>query len=447
MSSKDAINRAKLEFDSIVKLAQDNFLRESEERINKMIEEAIDEVQKEEAAGAVDATTESVEPINEMIKVETDTQKVTIDDDGSIKNEYKEKEEGEEGAAPVDAVTQKPVDAAPAVSTPAADTTVVDAASDDEEIEITSDEDPIEIAAEADNPQPDMDQNTPAAPAPEATPAPAAAPEAAPAQGGDLAQQLADIINQMIAQATGGDTASGDGVDIVDDETGAPAPAAAAPAPAPAPAPAMEEVVELAEAEDEELVELELEEDEAVMDEVKAMGQSHALNRTAGPHTAPAVAVKNRTRTGAKMNESSDQNKAQYEASIAELKKENASLKGQIGEYKTAFIELREHVHEVQDFSKKLSFAYRATMNGVWTEKEKQRISERFEAARDAEEAAKIYKEIMSENKTTQDKGVIKSSIIPVVKPKTEAIYESAEVKRAKRLAGIDGPDPDSLIG
>lgn len=440
MSGKDstnAIKRAKLELDSIVKLAQDNLLRESEEKINKMIEEAMDEVQKEEAEAAAEVP---VEPINEMIKLETDDMKVVIDDDGSSKVEFKEPEAaaGAPAAEPVDAVTQEPVAA------PAADTSVVDGASDDEEIEISSDDDEIHLAAEADaNQEPNMDLNTPPA-APEAAPAPAPAPAAAPeAAPDDLAMQLADVINKMIAQATGGgDAGAGDGVDIVDDEVGAAAPAPSAPA-APA-APAME-AIELDE--EDELIELELEEDEALVDEVKAMGQSHTLNRTAGPHTAPAVAVKNRTRTGAKVNESTDQDKAQHEAKLAELTKENNGLKGQISEFRTAFIELREQFNEVQDFQKKLSFAYRTVMNGVWTEKEKQRISERFESAKDAEEAEKIYKEIISETKITQDKGVIKSSAIPVVKPKKDPIYESAEVKRAKRLAGIDGPDADSLIG
>lgn len=442
--STNAIKRAKLELDSIVKLAQDNLLRESEEKINKMIEEAMDEVQKEEAEAAAGATTES---LNEMIKVETDTQKVTIDDNGSIKNEFKEPEAAEAGAPtaePVDAVTQEPV--APAPAAPAADVSAVDVAGDDEEIEISSDDDEIHLAAEADTTQdPNMDLNTPPAPEAAPAPAPAAAPEAAPAN--DLAMQLADVIQQMIAQQTGGAAdGEGDGVDIVDDEAGAAAPAPAAAAAPAVPAPAMEEVIELDE--DDELIELELEEDEALVDEVKAMGQSHALNRTAGPHTAPTVAVKNRTRTGAKMNENTDQDKAQHEAKLAELKKENNGLKGQISEFRTAFIELREQFNEVQDFQKKLSFAYRTVMNGVWTEKEKQRISERFESAKDAEEAEKIYKEIISETKITQDKGVIRSSsAIPVVKPKKEPIYESAEVKRAKRLAGIDGPDTDSMIG
>jgi len=441
---KNILQQAKVDIDSIVKLAQDNLLKENQERIQRLVEDAIDEVNNEEP---VEETKVPVEIVSETIKVETDTQKVTIDDDGSIKNEFKEPEAGEVPETPVDAVTQTPVDATPAA--PVAPTSVaptpvaVDAVGDDEQIELSSDEDEIQITAEEEQTQPNMEQPAPAAPEAAPAPAPEVAPEVAPeaAPQEDLTAQLADVIKKMIAQQTGAaPTSDGDEVDIVDDEAGAVAPAAEAPAPAPEMAPAMEEMIELDE--DDDLIELEMEEDEALVDEVKAMGQSHTVNRTAGPHTAPKVAVDNRTRTGA-VNENTKKEEAHHEAIIAELKKENKSLKGQIGEFKSAFIELREHYNEVQTFNKKLALAYRVVSNGGLTEKEKVRISERFEAATSAEEAERIYKEIISEKSMPKDKGVIKSSAIPVAQPKKQPIYESAEAKRNRVLAGLDAPDQD----
>lgn len=439
--SNNSVQRAKMDLDSIVKLAKDNILKEHEDKISKMIEEAMDEVDMEIA----EDEASDKETISEMIKLETDDMKIVVDDDGSTKVEHKTPEEGETGEEvtekPVDAVTQEPVVAAPIVDatpTPVA----VDAVGDDETIELSSDEDEIQIANEVEQtPQPMDQEQMPAAPAApvDAAPATPAAPADEAPAGEDLSAELANVISKMIAQQTGdAPEAGGDQVDIVDDEAGAAAPA---PEAAPEAAPAMEEMIELDE--DEDLVEIELEEDEEVMDEVKAMGVSHTMNRTAGPHTAPEVAVKNRTRSGANMNENTAKENAQYEAKIAELIKENKSLKGQIGEFKNAFIELREHYNEVQTFNKKLALAYRVVSSGGLTEKQKARISERFEAAKDAEEAEKIYKEIMSEKTIPQNKGVIKSSAIPVVQTKKTPIYESVEAKRARVLAGIDSPDEE----
>lgn len=450
--SKSIIQRAKLDLDSIVNLAKENILKEHEEKIQKMIEEAMDEIEMEDSS----EEDPKVETISEMIKLETDDMKIVVDDDGSTKVEHKVDEEAaaaeEKTSAPVDAVTQQPVDTA--ATTTVVDATpepvAVDAVGDDEQIELSSDEDEIQIANEVEQtPQPMNQEQAPAAPeaAPtaQATPAapetaPEAAPEAAPAE--DLAGELASVISKMIAQQTGGSVdggAEGDEVSIVDDETeaGAVAPAA----PEAAPAPAMEEMIELDE--DDDLIEIEFEEEEEVMDEVKAMGVSHALNRTAGPHTAPEVAVKNRTRSGAKMNENTEKENAQYEAMIAELKNENKSLKGQIGEFRNAFIELREHYDEMQTFNQKLALAHRVIIQGGWTEKEKARISERFEAAKDAEDAKRIYKEIMSERSLPKNNDVIKSSAIPVVQSKKQPIYESEAAKRARVLAGIDTPNED----
>ena len=195
--------------------------------------------------------------------------------------------------------------------------------------------------------------------------------------------------------------------------------------------------------EEDDLIELELEEDEDTMEEMKMMGVSNTVKRKAGDKYGPSVSAKNRALSDdQKMNESTDKVRAQYEATIAELKKENEGLKGQLKEFKNSFIEMREQWNEVQNFQKKLSLAYRVIANGGLTEKEKARISERFEAAKDAEEAEKIYKEIISEKNISQEKG-LKSSAIPVAKSKKEAIYESTAVKRARVLAGIDRADQE----
>ena len=445
--SKSIVQQAKLDLDSIVNLAKDNILKEHEDKIHKLIEEAMNEIELEDSA-------EKAEPINEMIKLETDDMKIVVDDDGSTKVEHKEEVPEEKTTEPVDAVTQEPV-AAPATTT-VVDATpepvAVDAVGDEEEIELSSDEDEIQIANEVEQTQPMNQDPAPAAPqaaqstqapAPEAAPetTPEVAPEAAPEE--DLAGELANIIGKMIAQQTGGSAdagTDGDEVSIVDDETEAGAVAPVAPSPETA-APAMEEMIELDE--DDDLLEIELEDEEVVMDEVKAMGTSHALNKTAGPHTAPEVAVRDRTRAGVKINENTEKENAQYEAIIAELKNENKGLKGQIGEFRTAFIELREHYDEMQTFNQKLALAHRVIIQGGWTEKEKARISERFEAAKDSEDAKRIYKEIMSERSVPKSNDVIRSSAIPVVQSKKQPIYESEAAKRARVLAGIDTPNED----
>lgn len=454
MSGKDRksiIQQAKLDLDSIVNLAKESVLKEHEDSIQKMIEEAMDEVNMEDSDELSENEGTNAEIVSEMIKLETDDMKIVVDDDGSTKVEHKEVEGGAEetAAEPVDAVTQKPV-AEPEVKT-VVDATpepvAVDTVGDEEEIELSSDEDEIQIANEVEQTQQPMNQEaTPAAPeaaAPAPGPAPEQAPaaaEAAPAE--DLASELANVISKMIAQQTGAPEqadADGDEVSIVDDEAQV---GAVAPASAPeAAAPAMEEMIELDE--DDDLIEIEFEEGDEMMDEMKAMGVSHSINKTAGPHTAPEAAVKNRTRAGVKMNENTEKENAQYEAMIAELRNENKSLKGQIGEFKNAFIELREHYDEMQTFNQKLALAHRVIIQGGWTEKEKARISERFEAAKDAEEAKKIYKEIMSEKALPKNNEVIRSSAIPVAKSKNEPIYESAAVKRNRltELAGLDTPE------
>lgn len=440
MSDKNkvsAVQKAKLEFDSIVNLAKENLLKESEDKINKLIEDAIEEVQKEEMEenrSVVAETEESVVNESEM-KIETPDMKIVVDADGSVSVDHKEPEGGEEASSePVDAVTQKPVDVTKVISAP-----------DDEDIEITADEEPIEVTAEADaNQQPQMNANETMPPAgadPAASaPAPSPVPAPAPVEAGGMSaeEELLDAIKKMIAQATGGSADAGgdEGVDIVDDEVGV---GAAAPAPA-APAPVAEDVT----LEEDELIELELEEDDAVMDEMKMMGVSNTVKRKAGNPSGPAVSAKNRALADdQKMNESTDKVNAHYEATIAELKKENEGLKGQLKEFKNSFIEMREQWNEVQNFQKKLSLAYRVIANGGLTEKEKARISERFEAAKDAEEAEKIYKEIISEKNVPQDKGTLKSSAIPVAKSKKEAIYESTAVQRARVLAGIERADQE----
>ncbi len=427
-----AVERARLEFDSIVNLAKESLMKESEEKIHKMIEDAIEEVQNEEKVAAANT-------LSEEVKLELPEMKVVIDDDGSISVDHKQPEDQVAPTEePVDPVAQKPIGSLVSKSI---DVTPVTNASDNEEIEISSDEDPIEVTSEADsNPQPDMNANEPvpapaaAAPAP-AAPAPAPAP-AAPAEGGDpLEHELASVIKKMIAQASGGDAGAEGEVDIVDDEAGV---GAAAPAPEMAPAPVAEIALE-----EDELIELELEEDEDTMEEMKMLGVSNTVRRKTGTAVGPAVSVKNRALPAdRKMNESTDQSNAHYEATIAELKKENEGLKSQLKEFKSSFIEMREQWNEVQNFQKKLSLAYRVIANGGLTEKEKARISERFEAAKDAEEAEKIYKDIISEKNIPQEKGKL-SSAIPVAKPKSEPIYESTAVKRAKLLAGIDRTDKE----
>jgi hypothetical protein len=234
-------------------------------------------------------------------------------------------------------------------------------------------------------------------------------------------------------------------VEIVDDE-------------APAEAPAEEEMVaedgifeldasifeeDLAEeieivGEDDDEIEIEIPDEEETMDEMKMMGASHAAQRTAGENPGPEVAVKNRGRN-------ISENIAHDEADIAELKKENESLRESLKEYKESFKVLRKQINEVQTFNAKLAFVNKLFSKGGLTNDEKIQIAESFDEVETVEEAKTLYNKIINENKSfssnskTEQLKKLKSTNPAVVTPstKSEALYESTEISRMKHLAGI----------
>jgi hypothetical protein len=368
---------------------------------------------------------------------------------------------------------------------------------DDEMFEVSTDAESYQIENEMNY----LDENEPlapemgaapeAAPAPEAMPAPAPAPEAA---AGTPEDKIIDGIKALIAQDDGGMPAPGaEGeIDIVDD-----APEAGAP-PVGAPPVAedfnMEEIFEIIDdmddmddmdiggddyqgfsgkdklgpdddditfddvSEDEELYEITLdldgdEEGEEELEEMKAMGHSHGVRRTQGTGAGPEVAVKNRSRkaTVKESNAPKGRDTAQHEANIAELNKENESLKAKVNEQKgeikkfhQSFVELRSQFNEMQTFNAKLAYANKLFANGGFSEKEKLQIAESFDKAATADDAKRLYNSIISENKlSVKDiRSEISATPSRAAKPQSKSehvvLHESVEMRRMKQLAGIN---------
>jgi predicted nuclease with TOPRIM domain len=145
-----------------------------------------------------------------------------------------------------------------------------------------------------------------------------------------------------------------------------------------------------------------------------------------------------------------NENKAQYEAKLAELIKENESLKaekneleGELNKFENGFIRLQENFEKQQDYTAKLVMAYKVAMSGGLTTDEKVQISEQFDKCESVEEAEKLYKSIVSEHNIKVNKNPEKSIKSTSIKSSTPAksvsqpLYESAEITRMKQLAGI----------
>lgn len=313
--------------------------------------------------------------------------------------------------------------------------------------------------------------------APVATDAPAEAPaaEEVPAEGGieelnqkmtSIESKLDSIINTMPSLENSDPSAEGE-VEIVDDENPAgemPVSGAKAPAEVPSELPAteegidemvyeieeegvndMEEVVyEIEEELEEEMVyevdmtENNLEEIEIVdeMTGVSASVQHREPNRLHKPkdgHHAPVAPL---------MKENTDQNVSK----IDDLKKENASLKETIKEYKDSFIVLRKQINEVQIFNAKLAYANKLFTNGGLTNSEKVQIAEEFDKVETIEEAKILYNKLITESNVSKTS---KTSVEKVksIKPEsvnnsaapsqTQTLYEGVEMKRMRELAGI----------
>lgn len=359
---------------------------------------------------------------------------------------------------------------------------------DDEEIEIEKNIDEM-ITIEQDQPQ-----------SPEATPmgdSTAPAPEETNPVDNDVLE-LAQLIDKIIdKKVSGGESGSEQGVDVdyIDDETAA-NPASEvptevpAPAPAPAPAPvqedellefSLEEINNMGEnmmefdiPEDEEyftidddpeakelalsditsekpdwkksLPKIDLPTAEEELDEVKMMGQSNSVQKTTGTSVGPEIAVKNRSRQTSSMPVNENK-KAQNESKIDELLKENKRLNESnkefsevIKNYQESFKDLRKQFDEMQTFNAKLAYANKIFASGGLSTTDKARIAEEFDKTQTVEEAKKLYNKILEENKIVvvkDNSSKIKATITNTVKAK-EVVYESAEMKRRKVLAGIE---------
>ncbi len=191
--------------------------------------------------------------------------------------------------------------------------------------------------------------------------------------------------------------------------------------------------------EEEEELDFEFEDEEEELKET-GRGMSHSVkgtgNRSIKKHTdnnrmhAPVTALRN-------------ENTAQQEAKLAELLKENESLKESLKEYKESFKVLRKQINEVQTFNAKLAYVNKLFSKGGLTNDEKVQIAESFDNVETIEEAKNLYNKTinesttLSEGKTEQLKSKLKSKNPAVVSTKTEALYESTEVSRMKQLAGI----------
>jgi len=187
-------------------------------------------------------------------------------------------------------------------------------------------------------------------------------------------------------------------------------------------------------------------EDEETMEEVKMMGASHTVQRSTGDSAGPAKAKEDRARFAMRENK---EYKAQYEAKLAELIKENESLQSEKNEleaelikFENGFIKLQENFGQMQDYNAKLVMAYKVAMSGGLTSDEKIQISEQFDKCDTVEDAEKLYKSIVSEHKIKVNKNPEKSIKLTSIKstpPKSvsQPLYESREIMRMKELAGI----------
>ena len=284
-----------------------------------------------------------------------------------------------------------------------------------------------------------------------------------------LAQDIVNIINNAVEQKMGGNPSGEQGVEYIDDETsqGAEQPA---PAPAPAAAPGQpiseellefsleelaecgtmgEEMLEFELPEEgqqnpEEMMEIEIPESEDELDEMK--GVSKTLRNTSNR-------LGLEPREGIPNLQESKKIKAQYESKIDELKKENKRLNESVKElgdvvknYQDSFVDLRKQFDEMQTFNAKLAYANKIFASGGLSTSDKTRIAEEFDKTQNADEAKKLYARILEENKLPISKDNISKLKAPTTNaaPTTNVaatkgtIYESAEMKRRKILAGID---------
>lgn len=201
-----------------------------------------------------------------------------------------------------------------------------------------------------------------------------------------------------------------------------------------------------------EIVDEDAEEDDANMDEVLGVsfstenkaGRRGHIKAQKGHHNPQAPMSQNALKEGI------DKIKAQYGSKFDELSKENESLKKEkqglsatLKEYKESFIVLRKQINEVQIFNAKLAYANKLFTNGGLTNDEKIKIAEEFDKVESIEDAKKLYNNFLNEmkdsksTKTTSIDKLKSASPAVMISSNTQTLYESDEIRRMKRLAGI----------
>jgi len=423
--NKSSIEEAKANFEEIKKFALDEATKNLQEDVSKKVVEIMNQSMEGEV-------------VQEEVTINADGTTIVIDDEGNVEVDAVEAVEG--GEMEIEPAGE-PIEM------------------DSEEIEISDDEDEIEIdnseIEEMNLDETNFEEQEVAAPAPAAE-APVEAPveempaempaEEMPAEEmpvedeiGNPFAAIGDKLDTLISMMGGEAGAAGEDIEIVDDAGVAPAPEAA---PAPA-APVAEEItfevvnneMEIPEmATDDDILEVVDEED--TMEEVKMMGQSHTVQKSTGTSAGPEAAVKNRERLALK------ENKAQHEAKLAELIKENDSLKSELDKFESGFIKLQEQFESMQDYNAKLVMAYKVAMSGGLTTDEKVQISEQFDQCETVKDAENLYKSIVNEHQIKVNKNpekAIKSNTVKTVHAKStsQPLYESREISRMKQLAGI----------
>lgn len=438
-TQKTVIEKAKDDFQSIIDFAKQQASADLEEKVEERIASLINEGSFSE--------TQNEKDLNEAVTIETDEATVVVSDNGDVDVEPKNGE--------------------------------VITGEEEEEIEDLEMEE-FEISEEAEEyliQDEDMNlynEEEPAVPAP----APEMAAEV-PAPEVDAAQDLnamspEDLIKyavEQIAQKTVGGAVEGgeeEAVTVVDDEMPVEEPmvdpAAAAPA-APAPAPVEEPVAEeidldslledeetvieiedvnedMGELSEDDIVEIELDEDEEPIDEMKAMGVSHSVQRTQGTSAGPDKSVTDRSRA-AQVNE----NTAHEEAGTAELNndnnklvKENALLRKEVTKLRESLPVLRKQIHEMKEFNAKVGFMLRLFEQGEFTKEERINITEKFNQVDGYDNAKNLFKEVMNEHsiKVNQKPEAIKQGKTgkqfdrPAAQKET--LFESADSKRMREL-------------
>ena len=417
--NKSSLEEAKANFEEIQKFA----LEQATENLKENVSKKVIEIMNSSLEGNV---------VQEEVIIHADDTTIVIDDNGNVDVDTAESLEG--GEMDIETAVE-PIEM-----------------EDSEEIEISDDEDEIEI----DNSETEMNLDetnfeeqeaamaAPAEMAPEAPveEMPAEMPVEMPAEESAMANPFEEIGSKLdtLISLMGGEAGAGEDIEIVDDAGMAPeaAPVAAAPVAEEITFEVVNSEMEIPEMAVEDDI-LEVVEEEETVDEVKMHGVGHSVQRSTGTSAGPEVAKQNRERMAMKENK---ENKAQNEAKLAELIKENGSLKADLDKFEKGFIKLQENFGKMEDYNAKLVMAYKVAMSGGLTTDEKIQISEQFDKCESVKDAEILYKSIVNEHKIKVNKNpekALKINTVKTVQAKSvsQPLYESKEVSRMKQLAGI----------